>query len=102
CRTDLHIIDGDLSPVGHPIVPGHEVDGVVDALGGGAEELDIGQRVGVPWLGWTCGVCAYCTSGRENLCDEARFTGYQLDGGYAEYVVADARYCFPLPDQYDD
>ena len=102
CRTDLHIVDGDLPALGHAIVPGHEVVGVVDAMAADVMTLRIGQRIGVPWLGWTCGECAYCLSGRENLCDHARFTGYQLDGGYAEYMIADARYCFPIPDGYSD
>ena len=102
CRTDLHIMDGELQWPGHPIVPGHEVVGVVIETGPGVEALAPGDRVGVPWLGWTCGECRYCLSGRENLCDGARFTGYQLDGGYADYIVADARYCFPLPPVYDD
>jgi propanol-preferring alcohol dehydrogenase len=102
CRTDLHLCDGDL-PLGRtPVVPGHEIVGRVEALGPGVEGLAPETRIGVPWLGWTCGRCVYCTSGRENLCDEARFTGYQIDGGYAEYAVADARYVFPLPDAYGD
>src|SRR5512145_1664646 len=102
CRTDLHICDGDLAFVRAPIVPGHEVVGRVAATGPGVEGFVTGQRIGVPWLGWTCGRCGYCTSGRENLCDEARFTGYHIDGGYAEYALADARYCFRLPDPYGD
>ncbi len=102
CRTDLHICDGDLPFVRSPLVPGHEIVGRVEALGAGVDGLAPGDRVGVPWLGWTCGRCRYCTSGRENLCDAARFTGYQIDGGYAEYAVADARYCFPLPERYGD
>ncbi len=102
CRTDLHICDGDLPFIRSPIVPGHEIVGRVAAAGAGVEGLAIGSRVGVPWLGWTCGRCRYCGSGRENLCDEARFTGYHRDGGYAEYAVADARYCFPLPEGYTD
>jgi propanol-preferring alcohol dehydrogenase len=85
-----------------PIVPGHEVVGRIDALGSGVHDLEIGQRVGIPWLGWTCGECGPCRRDRENLCERARFTGYQIDGGYAEFAVADARYCFPLPDAYDD
>jgi len=102
CRTDLHLCDGDL-PLGRtPVVPGHEIVGRVEALGPGVDGLAPGTRIGVPWLGWTCGRCVYCTTGRENLCDEARFTGYQIDGGYAEYAVADARYVFPLPDAYGD
>ncbi len=96
CRTDLHLIDGELPDPALPIVPGHEIVGRITALGVGVGGFFIGQRVGVPWLGWTCGRCRFCASGRENLCDSARFTGYQIDGGYAEYSVADARYCFPL------
>jgi len=102
CRTDLHIVDGDLPALDHPIVPGHEVVGTVVELGAGTDGFEAGQRVGVPWLGWTCGQCRYCMSGRENLCDGARFTGYHLAGGYADYVVADARYCFALPQSYSD
>ena len=102
CRTDLHICDGDLAFIRSPIIPGHEIVGRVARLGQGVAGFAEGQRVGVPWLGWTCGRCSYCTSGRENLCDAARFTGYQIDGGYAELAVADARYCFPLPDAYGD
>jgi propanol-preferring alcohol dehydrogenase len=102
CRTDLHICDGDLPFVRAPTVPGHEVVGRVEAVGAGVEGFAAGQRIGIPWLGWTCGRCSYCTSGRENLCDAARFTGYQIDGGYAEYAIADARYAFPLPDEYGD
>ena len=102
CRTDLHVVDGELPDPKLPLVPGHEIVGTVVARGAGAGRYAEGARVGVPWLGWTDGVCAYCRAGRENLCDRARFTGYQLDGGYAEYVVADERYCFPLPDGYAD
>lgn len=102
CRTDLHIVDGELPHPRLPLVPGHEIVGEVVELGEGAEGFGIGDRVGVPWLGWTCGVCRYCRSGRENLCGEARFTGYDLDGGYAEYVAADARYCFRIPAGYAD
>jgi len=102
CRTDLHLVDGELPDPKRPVIPGHEIVGTVAALGPGATGLRIGARAGVPWLGWTCGHCAYCTSGRENLCGEARFTGYQRDGGYAEFAVADARYAFALPDAYDD
>ena len=101
CRTDLHVLDGELPGVPHPIVPGHEIVGVVEVAGAGVTHAR-GTRLGVPWLGWTCGRCGYCTSGQENLCDSARFTGYQLDGGYAEHVLADARYCFALPESYDD
>ncbi len=96
CRTDVHLIDGELPHPVLPIIPGHEIVGRISALGVGVSGFYIGQQVGVPWLGWTCGACRFCLSGRENLCDAARFTGYQIDGGYAEYTVADARYCFPL------
>ncbi len=102
CRTDLHVIDGELPNPKPGIVPGHEIIGRVEAVGTGVDRFAPGARVGVPWLGWTCGVCAYCRSGRENLCPEARFTGYQVDGGFAEFAVADARYCFPLGDAGDD
>ncbi len=102
CRTDLHVVDGELPDIPYPIVPGHEVVGEVLALGEGTASLAVGARIGVPWLGWTCGTCRYCLSGRENLCDRARFTGYQLDGGYATHMLADARYCFPLPEAFDD
>jgi propanol-preferring alcohol dehydrogenase len=101
CRTDLHVADGELAHPGRPLVLGHEIVGVVEAAGAAAD-LAPGTRVGVPWLGWTCGVCHWCTTGRENLCDRARFTGWQIDGGYAECTVADARYCFALPDAYPD
>jgi propanol-preferring alcohol dehydrogenase len=96
CRTDLHVVDGELTEPHLPIIPGHEVVGMVAELGGGVEQFALNQRVGIPWLGHTCGTCAFCTDGRENLCDAARFTGYQLDGGYADYMIADQRYCFPL------
>ena len=102
CRTDLHVIDGDLPHPHLPLVPGHEVIGVVDAIGDGAPADAMGQRVGVPWLGSTCGACSYCRSGRENLCDRAQFTGYTRNGGFAEYLVADHRYCFPIPESYSD
>ena len=102
CRTDLHILDGELSEPKLPLVPGHQIVGVVRGAGEGAERFRSGQRVGVPWLGWTDGECRYCRSGRENLCDHARFTGYDLDGGYAEFAVADERFCFPIPDGYPD
>jgi propanol-preferring alcohol dehydrogenase len=102
CRTDLHVVDGELPDPALPLVPGHEIVGVVVEAGPGAEQLAPGDRVGVPWLGWTCGECRWCRSGRENLCDRARFTGYTLDGGYAEYTVADARFCFRIPPAYDD
>ncbi|HTS23462.1 MAG TPA: zinc-dependent alcohol dehydrogenase family protein [Casimicrobiaceae bacterium] len=101
CRTDLHLVDGELPDPRLPIVPGHEIVGTVVERGSGVAH-DLGVRVGVPWLGATCGHCAYCTSGRENLCGEARFTGYQIDGGYAQYALADARYCFALPRRYRD
>jgi alcohol dehydrogenase, propanol-preferring len=101
CRTDLHVIDGELADPKLPLVLGHQIVGEVEALGPGVEGIGTGERVGVPWLGWTCGECRFCTSGRENLCPNARFTGYQLDGGYAEAAVADERFCFPLPDAAD-
>ncbi|OIQ88678.1 alcohol dehydrogenase [mine drainage metagenome] len=102
CRTDLHILDGELSEPRLPLIPGHEIVGIVAARGERVERFTIGQRLGVPWLGHTCGHCRYCMSDRENLCDNARFTGYTLNGGYAEYAVADQRYCFPLPEDYSD
>jgi propanol-preferring alcohol dehydrogenase len=102
CRTDLHVVDGELAQGKLPIIPGHEIVGTVAKKGAGVERFAIGERVGVPWLGYTCGACRYCASGRENLCDAARFTGYHLDGGYAEYTVADQRYCFAIPKEYDD
>jgi propanol-preferring alcohol dehydrogenase len=102
CRTDLHIVEGDLSDACYPITPGHEVVGRVAAIGAGVQGFQPDQRVGIPWLGYTCGVCSYCRAGRENLCMRPRFTGYHIDGGYAEYAVADARYCFALPDAYSD
>lgn len=102
CRTDLHVVDGELAQPKLPLIPGHEIVGVVETLGPETKGFRAGDRVGVPWLGWTCGECAFCRSGRENLCDRARFTGYQLDGGYAEYGVADARFCFPIPAGYPD
>lgn len=102
CRTDLHLIDDELPEPALPIVPGHEVVGRIDALGAGVRDLEAGQRVGIPWLGWTCGECDPCRQDRENLCERARFTGYQIDGGYAEFAIADARFCFPIPDAYDD
>ena len=102
CRTDLHVVDGDLAQGKMPIIPGHEIIGTVVEKGAGVERFAPGERVGVPWLGYTCGACRYCAAGRENLCDAARFTGYHLDGGYAEYAAADSRYCFPIPDEYDD
>ncbi len=102
CRTDLHVVDGELPNPQLPIVPGHEIVGRVAAIGQGVAGFSLGERVGVPWLGFTCGVCAYCRSERENLCDAPRFTGYTRDGGFATHTVADARYCFPLPDGFDD
>ncbi|MGA2763800.1 MAG: zinc-dependent alcohol dehydrogenase family protein [Spirochaetia bacterium] len=102
CRTDLHIVDGELSEPKLPLVPGHQVVGVVAEIGEGVSGFSVGDRVGIPWLGATCGTCAFCTSGRENLCAQARFTGYHIDGGFAEYAVADARFCFPLPAGYSD
>lgn len=102
CRTDLHVVDGELPGIAYPIVPGHEVVGRVTALGPGVTTLAIGERVGVPWLGYTCGECSYCRSNQENLCDRPRFTGYTRDGGFATHIVADARYCFPLGQEGDD
>ena len=102
CRTDLHVVDGELSRPKLPLVPGHEIVGTVVAAGRAVERLQAGDRVGVPWLGWTDGACAYCRSGRENLCDHARFTGYTIDGGYADHAVADERYCFAIPPAYGD
>lgn len=102
CRTDLHIVDGELTQPVLPLVPGHQVVGIVDALGEGVERFATGDRVGVPWLGGSCGSCRYCASDRENLCDHARFTGYQIDGGFAEYCIADARFCLALPDRPAD
>jgi propanol-preferring alcohol dehydrogenase len=102
CRTDLHVVDGELPRPKLPLVPGHEIVGEVVAAGEAAHRFTEGTRLGVPWLGWTCGECRFCRSGRENLCDRARFTGYDLDGGYAEYTVADERFCFAIPDAYDD
>jgi propanol-preferring alcohol dehydrogenase len=109
CRTDLHVVDGELVHPKLPLIPGHQIVGLVDAVGreeskeaaeSGGTYLSVGDRVGVPWLGWTCGRCGYCLSGRENLCDEAKFTGYDLDGGFAEHVVVDARFAFPIPTGY--
>ena len=102
CRTDLHVVDGELNQPKLPLIPGHEIVGTVFELGAGAKRFKTGERVGVPWLGWTCGQCRYCRNGEENLCDLAKFTGYTLDGGYAEYTVADQRYCFPIPELYSD
>ncbi|MDH3919210.1 MAG: zinc-dependent alcohol dehydrogenase family protein [Rhodospirillales bacterium] len=102
CRTDLHVVDGDLTEPKLPIVPGHEVVGRIAALGKGVVRFAEGARVGVPWLGWTCGDCRFCRAGKENLCESARFTGYTLDGGYADYLVADQRYCFPFEGALSD
>jgi propanol-preferring alcohol dehydrogenase len=102
CRTDLHLVDGELESCRLPIVPGHEVVGRIAALGPEVEGFAAGERVGIPWLGWTCGTCRFCRSGRENLCPQARFTGCQIDGGYADRALADARYCFRLPARYSD
>src|SRR5436305_4697013 len=102
CRTDLHIVDGELPDPKVPLILGHQSVGRVEQVGTGAEKFSIADRVGIPWLGWTDGECVYCRSNRENLCDRARFTGYTIDGGYGEFVVADARFCFHLPEQYDD
>jgi alcohol dehydrogenase, propanol-preferring len=102
CRTDLHLADGELPDPKLPLVLGHQIVGLVEDVGPGVSGLTRGDRVGVPWLGWTCGECEFCTTGRENLCARSRFTGYQLDGGYAEAVVADARFCLPVPDRYPD
>ena len=102
CRTDLHVVDGDLKAGTLPVIPGHEIVGSVVQCGAEVEGYRVGDRVGVPWLGYTCGVCQYCRSHQENLCDNARFTGYDIDGGYAEYVTAQERYCLPLPSAFDD
>jgi propanol-preferring alcohol dehydrogenase len=102
CRTDLHVVDGELPDIRYPIIPGHEVVGRVDLLGEGVDGLASGARVGVPWLGFTCGTCPYCREGKENLCDYPRFTGYTRDGGFASHLIADARYCFPLGEDGDD
>jgi len=102
CRTDLHVVDGELGEPKLPLVPGHQLVGNVERVGPGVTRLVAGDRVGVPWLGWTCGACRFCRSGRENLCGSARFTGYHRDGGYGQLAVADARYCFPIPEGYSD
>jgi alcohol dehydrogenase, propanol-preferring len=102
CRTDLHVVDGDLPDPKLPLIPGHQIVGQIVKAGEGAERFEAGRRVGIPWLGWTCGQCRYCRSGRENLCVRARFKGYDLDGGYAELAVADERYAFGVPDGYED
>jgi propanol-preferring alcohol dehydrogenase len=102
CRTDLHVVDGELPAPKLPLVPGHEIVGRVAEIGGAVDRFQIGDRVGIPWLGWTCGECEFCVSDRENLCERARFTGYTIDGGYAEFTIADARFAFSLPGAFDD
>jgi propanol-preferring alcohol dehydrogenase len=102
CRTDLHVVDGELPDPKLPLIPGHQIVGAVEEVGGRVDRFAVGDRVGVPWLGYTDGACRYCLTGRENLCDNARFTGYQVDGGYAAYTVADHRFCFPIPEGYPD
>lgn len=102
CRTDLHVVDGELPNPKLPLAPGHEIVGTIVEKGRGTQRFKVGDRVGIPWLGWTCGECEFCRADRENLCDRARFTGYTLDGGYAEFTVADERFCFPIPDVYSD
>ena len=102
CRTDLHVVDGELPNPKLPLIPGHEIVGHIEQVGENVENFKVGERVGIPWLGWTCGKCKYCRSDRENLCERAQFTGYTIDGGYAEYTVAYARFCFRIPEAYDD
>ena len=102
CRTDLHVMDGELPDPKLPLVPGHEIVGVIAEKGERAQRFKLGDRVGIPWLGWTCGECEFCRGGRENLCDRAKFTGYTLDGGYAEFALADERFCFLIPEKYSD
>jgi propanol-preferring alcohol dehydrogenase len=102
CRTDLHVVDGELPNPKLPLIPGHEIVGRIEKVGYGVARFRGGERVGIAWLGWACGECAYCRTERENLCDRAHFTGYTIDGGYAEFTVADARFCFPLPDAFGD
>lgn len=102
CRTDLHVVDGDLPQPTLPLIPGHQIVGQVAAIGGPTSRFPIGARVGVPWLGGSCGACRFCSTGRENLCDQARYTGYQINGGFADYCVANERFCFPIPEQYPD
>ncbi len=102
CRTDLHVVDGELHDPKLPLIPGHQIVGTIEKIGSLNSPFTIGQRIGVPWLGGSCGQCLFCTSGRENLCDQARFTGYQIDGGFAEYCVANQRFCFPIPEGYSD
>ncbi len=102
CRTDLHVIDGELTQPKLPLIPGHQIIGTIEKLGTAVDSFQIGQRVGVPWLGSSCETCQFCLTGRENLCDQARFTGYQIDGGFAQYCVANHRFCFPIPEGYSD
>lgn len=102
CRTDLHVVDGDLKHPKLPVIPGHQIVGTIEKMGASVSNFLVGQRVGVPWLGGSCGACDFCLTGRENLCDLARYTGYQMDGGFADYCVADYRYCFPIPEGYPD
>src|ERR671914_951497 len=102
CRTDLHVVDGELPDPRLPLIPGHQIVGTVEKVGERTDSFTVGERVGVPWLGWTDGECRYCLTGRENLCENARFTGYQIDGGYAEYALADGRFCFSIPESYAD
>jgi alcohol dehydrogenase, propanol-preferring len=102
CRTDLHVVDGELTEPKLPLIPGHEIVGRVEKIGEGVTGFRVGDRVGIPWLGWTCGECDYCVSGRENLCERGRFTGYTIDGGYAEFTVADARFAFRIPEPFND
>jgi propanol-preferring alcohol dehydrogenase len=102
CRTDLHVVDGELPDPKLPIIPGHEIVGTVVQQGAGIQTFQLGERIGVPWMGFTCGECPFCRAGKENLCDRPKFTGYTLDGGYAEYTLADAQYCFRLPEEYSD
>ncbi len=102
CRTDLHVVDGELKNPKLPLIPGHQIVGTIEKIGSSVTNFLIGQRIGVPWLGGSCETCQFCLSGRENLCDQARFTGYQIDGGFAEYCVANHRFCFPIPDGYSD
>src|SRR5579864_7622231 len=102
CRTDLHVVDGELPDPEIPLIPGHEIVGVIEQVGDGAMGFAVGDRIGIPWLGYACGECGQCKRGRENLCPNARFTGYQFDGGYADYTVVDAAYAFKLPEAYSD
>src|SRR5206468_1945610 len=102
CRTDLHVVDGELPNPKLPLIPGHEIVGRIEKIGDGVGSFQAGERVGAPWLGWTCGECEFCRCGRENLCERARFTGYTMDGGYAEMTVANAQFCFRIPEIYRD